>query len=67
MHTTQPEKCAHPNCHCVVSEVQQYCSEYCREGGSDADHCECGHLSCRQATEHEADVAAHPPHPARKP
>jgi hypothetical protein len=45
------EMCAHIPCTCVVAPGQKYCSEACREAGSEEVEiaCECGHEDCSLA------------------
>jgi hypothetical protein len=49
---TQPIKCAHPACACVVPENGphgKYCSDHCKEAGQISElQCGCQHLECRQ-------------------
>jgi hypothetical protein len=41
-------KCAHMPCLCDVARGQEYCSEACRDAGSEDVEiaCQCGHASC---------------------
>jgi hypothetical protein len=42
------DKCAHPSCSCTVTEVDEYCSEYCRDAGDLTEiGCGCEHPACR--------------------
>ena len=45
------KKCAHPSCNCTVKEGDKYCSQYCKDAGSDEVEiaCDCGHPSCEMA------------------
>jgi hypothetical protein len=42
------QKCAHPSCQCQVSPSEKYCSEICKDAGSDEIEigCECEHPAC---------------------
>ena len=55
MHYPEQSTCAHITCSCVVKPGEKYCSESCREAGSDEVEiaCECGHASCAMAAEEE--------------
>ncbi len=50
---TNPDKCAHPACKCVVSKAKdgpygKYCSEHCKEAADEIElRCGCQHPSCR--------------------
>jgi hypothetical protein len=50
---SDPNKCAHPACSCIVSKTStygKYCSEHCKEAADTTElRCECQHLPCRQA------------------
>ena len=50
---TDPQKCAHPACACMVtkgSPYGKYCSEHCKEKGQTIElRCDCQHLQCREA------------------
>ena len=50
---TDPNKCAHPACHCVVTKTGAYgkhCSEHCKEAAATTElRCDCQHLPCRRA------------------
>lgn len=42
------KKCAHPNCSCIVSGHDKYCSDYCKEAkGMMEIHCGCEHAGCK--------------------
>jgi hypothetical protein len=48
---TDPKKCAHPVCKCMVTgdEFGDYCSAHCEEAKEMAElQCECGHNVCRR-------------------
>jgi len=51
---TEPNKCAHPACTCVVSasgEYGEYCSEHCKEASGQTElRCGCQHLPCRRTS-----------------
>lgn len=51
--------CAHIPCSCLVDPGEKYCSDSCREAGSDETEiaCECGHATCSIFNEEEEDVA----------
>ena len=42
------KKCAHPSCLCQVPGSDKYCSQICKDAGSDEVEiaCECGHPPC---------------------
>ena len=44
----QGKKCAHIPCRCNVPHGQQYCSQACREAGSEDVEiaCQCAHPQC---------------------
>ena len=44
----EEKTCAHIPCSCVVPEGQKYCSQACKDAGSEDVEiaCECGHASC---------------------
>jgi hypothetical protein len=48
---TEPNKCAHPACKCLVSKDSaygKYCSEHCKEAADEIElRCECQHPACR--------------------
>lgn len=50
---SDPNKCAHPACNCVVSKDSvhgKYCSEHCKEAAGETEiRCDCQHLPCRQS------------------
>jgi hypothetical protein len=50
---TDPTKCAHPACQCVVSKSRpygKYCSDHCTESADTTElRCDCQHLPCRRA------------------
>lgn len=51
MNTPLNQRCAHPACHCTVSNGEAYCSEHCRKRvesptSSDPEGCRCGHPEC---------------------
>jgi hypothetical protein len=47
--------CAHIPCRCEVGPGEKYCSDFCREAGSDEVEivCECGHETCEIANQRE--------------
>jgi hypothetical protein len=49
---SDPNKCAHPACNCIVSaegKYGKYCSEHCKEAGGETEiRCDCQHGPCRQ-------------------
>ena len=51
--------CAHIPCTCVVARGQKYCSDSCKEAGSEEVEiaCECGHATCSMTGEQEEEVA----------
>jgi hypothetical protein len=48
---TDPTKCAHPTCKCLVSKDSphgKYCSEHCKEAADLTElRCDCKHPTCR--------------------
>ncbi len=40
--------CPHDGCTCLAAEGDEYCSDFCREHGSDHGpmDCGCGHADC---------------------
>jgi len=48
---TDPTKCAHPTCKCLVSKDSphgKYCSEHCKEASDLTElRCDCKHPTCR--------------------
>ena len=48
---TDPKKCAHPACKCLVQKDSpngDYCSEHCKEvAGMSELRCDCKHPTCR--------------------
>ena len=46
--TSQPLKCAHQSCSCMITEVQKWCSTSCMNAEAVAQNiqCECGHSEC---------------------
>jgi hypothetical protein len=48
MANQEKTKCAHMPCLCGVARGQEYCSEACRDAGSEDVEiaCQCGHASC---------------------
>lgn len=48
---TDPQKCVHPACECLVSKDSpygKYCSEHCKEAaGQTTLRCDCHHPKCR--------------------
>ena len=47
--------CAHIPCTCVVDPGEEYCSDFCRDAGSEEVEiaCECGHATCSMIAEEE--------------
>jgi len=52
MADTATKKCQHPSCQCVIASDQKYCSQLCKDAGSDEVEiaCDCGHPACEQQT-----------------
>jgi hypothetical protein len=50
MAAERSEKCAHVPCLCVPPKGEKYCSEPCKEAGSEETEiaCECGHPACAE-------------------
>ena len=48
---TDPTKCAHPACKCLVSKDSphgKYCSKHCKEAADLTEvHCDCKHPGCQ--------------------
>jgi len=44
----EQRKCAHEPCECNVPHGEKYCSDWCKDSGSDEVEiaCECGHAPC---------------------
>jgi hypothetical protein len=44
------EKCAHVSCQCMAPKGEKYCSQLCKEAGSEETEigCDCGHPACTQ-------------------
>jgi hypothetical protein len=44
----EEHKCAHEPCECTVAEGEKYCSDWCKDAGSEEVEiaCECGHPPC---------------------
>ena len=49
MANEEEQICAHDPCACTVSEGEKYCSDYCRNAGSEEVEiaCECDHEGCQ--------------------
>ena len=58
MNYPEQRTCAHIPCTCTVKPGEKYCSDSCRDAGSDDVEiaCECGHATCAIGAEEE-DVA----------
>jgi hypothetical protein len=44
--------CQHEGCRCMAQPEESFCSEYCKEHGSeqhDEHACKCGHPECEMA------------------
>lgn len=43
------EKCAHPPCRCTVTHGDKFCSQFCKDAGSEEVEiaCDCGHAACK--------------------
>ncbi len=43
-------KCAHLSCVCIAPEGEKYCSQFCKDAGSDEVEiaCDCGHPACEK-------------------
>jgi metallothionein len=51
MTSKQGKKCAHPNCSCLVSGSESYCSAQCESTAKTPDiDCKCGHPGCKGRT-----------------
>jgi hypothetical protein len=46
------KKCQHLSCQCMVASDQKYCSQLCKDAGSDEIEiaCDCGHPACEKQT-----------------
>ena len=44
----QTKKCAHLPCVCVPANDEKYCSQHCKDAGSEEAEiaCDCGHPAC---------------------
>lgn len=53
MRDLEQNTCAHIPCTCLVASGEEYCSDFCRDAGSEEVEiaCECGHASCSLSTE----------------
>lgn len=58
MKVLEQNTCAHIPCTCEVGPGEKYCSDSCRDAGSEEVEiaCECGHSTC-SLTEEEEEVA----------
>jgi hypothetical protein len=44
---SEPKKCAHSSCTCVVTDGAKYCSQICEDSvGVTALTCDCKHAAC---------------------
>ncbi len=45
----EERQCAHEPCLCKVAEGEKYCSDYCKNAGSEEVEiaCDCDHEACR--------------------
>jgi len=55
MRDVEQRTCAHIPCGCLVPPGEEYCSESCRDAGSNEVEieCECLHAACTMAGENE--------------
>ena len=55
MSDREPTICAHIPCGCLVAPGEKYCSDSCRDAGSNEVEveCECMHETCTMASESE--------------
>ncbi len=47
---SDPKKCAHDRCSCIVSDDKKYCSESCETTDKDGLNtlaCDCPHAGCK--------------------
>jgi hypothetical protein len=44
----QKHKCAHEPCNCDVAPGEKFCSDFCKDAGSEEVEiaCDCGHAPC---------------------
>ena len=56
MTTTEQNTCAHIPCTCTVEKGEKYCSDSCRDAGSNETEiaCECDHATCSTSIEEVA-------------
>ncbi len=50
MATDKAEKCAHISCLCIAPKGEKYCSQLCKDAGTEETEigCDCGHPACAQ-------------------
>lgn len=48
MSNEKSNKCAHPSCVCTAPQGEKYCSQFCKDAGSNEVEigCDCGHPAC---------------------
>jgi len=47
MADVEKKKCAHPACRCTVPAGEKYCSQRCKDSGTEQEiSCDCGHPGC---------------------
>ena len=51
-------QCAHPNCDCLVTKDEKYCSPHCEAAPETEVMCGCGHPACQTATSVESGRVA---------
>ena len=53
--TTEPRKCAHQTCRCMVSEGKNFCGPWCEATKHSADGavCDCSHPACHEKLSEE--------------
>jgi hypothetical protein len=50
MPNDKAKKCAHQSCQCVPAAGEKYCTQLCKDAGSNETEiaCDCGHPPCAQ-------------------
>ena len=50
MSDSKTNKCSHQSCVCIPPASEKYCSQFCKDAGSEETEiaCDCGHAPCSQ-------------------